>query len=142
MDIRIINAGSEMYEQMIELRVRQLLNPIGVPASYIDPEKEKQDIFIAAFKDEIMVGCCILTRKDDERIQLRQMAVRSDLRGKGIGAAIVAFAEQEAKKLQYKILMMHARDPVLGFYRKCGYRVVGKQFFEVGMGHHMMEKNL
>ena len=127
---------------MIELRIRQLLEPIGVPASYIDREKEKDDIFIAAFEKEAMLGCCILTHKDEQKIQLRQMAVRSDLRGRGIGAAIIDFAEQWARKNHYTILMMHARDPVLDFYRKCGYQVVSEQFFEVGMGHHVMEKKL
>src|SRR5437763_15011983 len=123
MDIRLIDPVSEAYEQLIELRVSQLLQPIGIPASYIDKEKEKGDIFIAAFDKENMVGCCILTHRDTERIQLRQMAVRSPLRGRGIGAAIIEFAEEEARKRHYKILMMHARDRVLEFYRKCGYQI-------------------
>ena len=40
------------------------------------------------------------------------------------------------------MLMMHARDPVMEFYKKSGYEIVGDQFFEVGMGHHRMEKKL
>jgi len=39
-------------------------------------------------------------------------------------------------------LMMHARDPVLNFYKKCGYEIYGEQFFEVGIGHHKMQKVL
>jgi predicted GNAT family N-acyltransferase len=38
--------------------------------------------------------------------------------------------------------MMHARDPVIDFYKKCGYLIAGEQFFEVGMGHHKMQKQL
>jgi hypothetical protein len=38
--------------------------------------------------------------------------------------------------------MMHARNPVIDFYKKCGYDIVGPEFFEVGMGHHRMEKSL
>jgi predicted GNAT family N-acyltransferase len=38
--------------------------------------------------------------------------------------------------------MMHAREPVIDFYKKCGYAIEGDQFFEVGMAHHKMIKQL
>ena len=38
--------------------------------------------------------------------------------------------------------MMHARDTVMDFYKKNGYVISGPQFFEVGIGHHRMEKKL
>jgi predicted GNAT family N-acyltransferase len=142
MDIRIIQHGGKEYEQMIHLRISQLLQPIGVPPSYIDKEKERNDFLIAAFENNEMIGCCVLTPRDADTIQLRQMTVRSDYRGKKIGAAIVDFAEQLAKQNHFSILMMHARDPVIDFYKKSGYEIYGEQFFEVGMGHHKMRKQL
>ena len=142
MHTRIIEHNSDDYEQMIQLRLSQLLEPIGVPASYIKKENEKTDILIGTFEDEEIIGCCILTQIDDEVIQLRQMAVRSNYRGKGIGGAIIEFAEQVAKENRFSILRMHARDPVIDFYKKCGYKIYGEQFFEVGMGHHKMQKQL
>ncbi len=142
MEIKIIPHNSEEYEQMVCLRITQLLEPIGVPASYIDRKKERDDIFIAAFDEKEMIGCCILTPKSDGVIQLRQMAVRKDHRGKNIGAAIVAFAEKVVKEKEFSILMMHARDPVIDFYKKCGYEISGEQFFEVGIGHHKMQKQV
>jgi GNAT superfamily N-acetyltransferase len=142
MEIRRIQSGSNEYEQLVNLRVTALLNPIGIPASYIDPEKEKDDLFIGAFEEEDIVGCCVLTKKTESVVQLRQMAVRPDQQGKKIGAAIIAFAEQIAKQQGFALLIMHARDTVIGFYEKCGYQIAGEQFFEVGIGHHKMEKQL
>ena len=142
MEIRIVKSGSSDYEQMLALRIKTLLEPIGVPATYIEPEKEKNDVFIGAFKNHELIGCCVLTKKDESAIQLRQMAVRKDQQGKGLGASIVGFAEATAKNLGYTVLMMHARDPVIEFYKKCGYKIAGEQFFEVGIGHHRMEKTL
>jgi len=127
---------------MVALRISQLLEPIGVPASYIDKEKESNDILIAAFEKNDMIGCCVLTPRDSKTIQLRQMTVRSDHRGKKIGAAIVEFAEKVARENNFSTLMMHARDPVIDFYKKSGYQILGEQFFEVGMGHHKMIKQL
>jgi predicted GNAT family N-acyltransferase len=142
MHTRIIEHNSDDYDQMIQLRLSELLEPIGVPASYIKIENEKTDILIGAFQDEEIIGCCILTPIDDKVMQLRQMAVRTNYRGKGIGGAIIEFAEQVAKENRFSILRMHARDPVIDFYKKCGYEIYGEQFFEVGIGHHKMQKQL
>jgi GNAT superfamily N-acetyltransferase len=142
MDIKIILFNTIEYEQMIALRITALLEPIGVPASYIDREGEKNDLFIGALENKELIGCCVLTPKGGKTVQLRQMAVRKDHQGKRIGAALLQFAEATARDQGFSILMMHARDPVLGFYEKCGYQVAGAQFFEVGMGHHKMQKEL
>lgn len=142
MEIKTLEHNSKEYEQMIQLRISQLLQPIGVPASYIDREGERQDILIGASENHEIIGCCVLTPKTNGVIQLRQMAVRSDYRGKGIGAAIIDFAEEVAKENGFTVLMMHARNPVVDFYRKCGYQIEGEEFFEVGIGHHKMQKQL
>lgn len=142
MHISAIEHNSLAYRQMIDLRIHELLQPIGVPVSYINEEKEKNDFLLAAFEGEEMVGCCVLTPKGNTTVQLRQMAVRNDFRGQGIGAAIIAFAESFSRRHGYKVLMMHARDPVIGFYEKCGYSIFGAAFTEVGIGHHKMQKHL
>lgn len=142
MDIRLIDIDSNEYEAMKQLRLDVLLNPIGVPASYINPQKEKTDLLVGAYENEVLIGCCVLTPLDNELIQLRQMAVQPHLQGKGIGAAIVTFAEQIARGKGFTRLMMHARDVVIPFYEKSGYTIAGEQFTEVGIDHHRMEKRL
>lgn len=142
MEIKTIQHNGTEYEQMIRLRVSQLLQPIGVPEQYINREGERLDILIGAFEANEIIGCCVLTPKMNGVMQLRQMAVRTDYRGKGIGAAIIEFAEEAAKENGFTVLMMHARNPVIDFYKKCGYETEGEEFFEVGIGHHKMQKKL
>lgn len=142
MDIRLIEIESPEYKEMAQLRLEVLLRPIGVSASYINPQKERSDLLVAAFEGQCMIGCCVLTPLDQKLVQLRQMAVRTDVQGKGAGAAIVAFAEKAARERGFTRLMMHARDIVIPFYQKCGYAVAGEQFTEVGIAHHRMEKAL
>ena len=127
---------------MTELRFTELLTPIGIPASYIEKEKEKYDILIGAFENNELIGCCVLSPKNDEIIQLRQMAVKTNYRGRGIGTAIIEFAEKVAKENSYTTLMMHARNGVIEFYKKNGYHISGSEFFEVGIGHHKMQKQI
>ncbi|HWJ90448.1 MAG TPA: GNAT family N-acetyltransferase [Flavisolibacter sp.] len=142
MQTRLIEHGSAEYAQMLNLRVHALLEPIGVPPSYIEPEKEKSDFLIGYFERSEMIGCCILTPRDSGTVQLRQMAVRKDHQGQHIGKAVITFAEEVARTNGFRTVMMHARDPVIEFYKKCGYQIAGPQFFEVGIGHHKMQKAL
>ena len=138
----MIESGTPDYDAMVALRVRALLEPIGVPASYIDHDDINNDIFIGAFEGENLLGCCVLTPRSEGIMQLRQMVVEPGLQGKGVGAEIVRFAETVSRDRGFHKLMMHARDPVIPFYEKCGYAIAGPQFFEVGIGHHKMDKNL
>ena len=142
MALKQIDHGTPEYIQMIELREMVLRRPLGLTFSHQELEKEKDDILIACTDDGDMLGCCILTKIDNETVRLRQMAVPDKLHGKGIGASIIYFAENLAKDKGYRCVTMHARDTVIGFYEKFGYRIKGNQFKEVNLPHHIMEKKL
>ena len=70
------------------------------------------------------------------------MAVQNNLQGKGIGAAMMNFAENLARDLGYTRIIMHARKSAIGFYEKLGYKVSGKEFQEISIPHIIMEKRL
>jgi N-acetylglutamate synthase-like GNAT family acetyltransferase len=142
MTLQIITTDSQTYEQMVNLRMEVLLNPIGIPRTYINPEKESKDILIAAVEEEQIIGCCILTPVDKHAIQLRQMAVKQNIQRSGIGRTIIQFAEEKAKENGFKTLFMHARDVVIPFYEKQGYVIDGEGFTEVNIPHHKMKKEL
>ncbi|MCU7549714.1 GNAT family N-acetyltransferase [Chitinophagaceae bacterium LB-8] len=141
MEIKLIKTGTKDYEEMVHLRKKMLLDPFGISHSYINPEQERQHFLVGAFEDAL-IGCCLLSRIGDSTLQLRQMAVNIDFQGRGVGAAIVAFAEELAKKNGFTKLVLHARDTAKGFYSKCGYQVVGDEFYEVGLKHFLMEKEV
>jgi predicted N-acetyltransferase YhbS len=142
MALKQIDHGTKEYEQMVQLRHEILRRPLGLTFSADQLGNEKDDILIGAFEDEEMLGCCILTPLDHNTLRLRQMAVQKNLQGKGIGESILNFAENLARDKGYKTLMMHARDTVIGFYERFGYKVKGEQFIEVNTPHHIMEKRL
>ncbi|HEV7621158.1 MAG TPA: GNAT family N-acetyltransferase, partial [Flavisolibacter sp.] len=132
--LKIIDHDSIQYNEMIDLRLKVLLQPIGISEDYINKANEKDDILISAYDNDQLVGCCVLTRIDEDIIQLRQMAVHAAFQGKQYGRSILSFAEKTASEKGYKIIMMHARNPVIDFYKKCGYNKTGSEFFEVGIG--------
>ena len=137
-----IDFGSKEYQQMVKLRTQILRQPLGLSFTPEELEKEKDNILIAAFDEDEMLGCCMLIKIDNQTLQLRQMAVNNNLQGKGIGASIMAFAENISRDRGYKKLIMHARDTAIGFYEKFGYKVIGDGFLELNIPHHIMEKKI
>jgi N-acetylglutamate synthase-like GNAT family acetyltransferase len=142
MSLKQIDHGTELYLQMVNLRDNLLRRPLGLTFSHDELIKEIDDTLIVCMDDEKMLGCCILTKIDKHTARLRQMAVANNIQGKGVGASIINFAENMAKDKGYNKIILHARDTVIGFYEKFGYNIVGKQFVEVNLPHHAMEKNI
>ncbi len=142
MGLKQIDHGTDAYRQMVSLRHQILRQPLGLTFNEEDLAREKDDILIASLDDDEMLGCCILTRVNDDTVRLRQMAVPGNLQGKGIGAAILSFAENLARDKGYKKMMMHARDTAIGFYERAGYKIEGDMFMEVSIPHHIMVKRL
>ena len=142
MGLKQIDHGSKEYNDLIQLRYSILREPVGLIFTEEELKKEVDNIHIASFEDDILLGCCMLTHVDNETLQLRQMAVKNNLQGKGIGASIMSFAENIARDRGFKKIVMHARDTAVGFYEKFGYKSKGDPFMEVKLPHIIMEKNL
>jgi ribosomal protein S18 acetylase RimI-like enzyme len=142
MALKIIDHGSKEYQQMVQLRNDILRRPLGLMFTPEELEKEKHEILIGAFEEEKMLGCCMLVQEELNSVRLRQMAVLNSLQGKGIGRALMQFAENIARDRGYRKITMHARKSAIGFYEKLGYRVSGQEFVEVTIPHFLMEKLL
>jgi len=142
MAIKQLYHGSKEYRQMVNLRLEIMRKPLGLIFSDDELQKEKDDVLIGAFDEEVIIGCCILSKIDNNTVRLRQMAVQKNQQGIGIGESMMAFAENIARDRGYKLLTMHARDTAIGFYEKYGYKVKGDKFIEVNVSHHVMEKEL
>src|ERR1700722_15605509 len=142
MALRMIDHGTSEYQQMVHLRNEILRKPLGLFFTEEELENEKDDILMGAFEDDRLLGCCLLSPKDTVTVRLRQMAVPNSMQGKGVGRALMIFAENIARDLGYRKLCMHARKTAKGFYEKLGYAVSGDEFTEVTIPHFVMEKSL
>ena len=71
-----------------------------------------------------------------------RMAVTGSLRGTGIGAAVLAQLEQQARDRGYPSVDLHAQVHAVGFYDKAGYTPYGEVYLEAGIEHLSMRKEL
>ncbi|MGE5519890.1 MAG: GNAT family N-acetyltransferase [Candidatus Dadabacteria bacterium] len=142
MALKIIDYGTADYQNMLKLRDEILRKPLGLQFTEEEIEKEKSNLHIAAYEDDQMLGCCMLVEEEPGTVRLRQMAVVNAVQGKGIGRALMQFAENLARDRGYKKITMHARSNAVGFYEKMGYRRIGDPFQEITISHYVMEKDL
>ena len=142
MALKIIDHGTEEYKQVLKLREEVLRKPLGLAFSQEELDSEKEHMHMAAYEDDRMLGCCMLVKEGPETVRLRQMAVVNDVQGKGIGRALMQFAENLARDRGYNRITMHARKNAVGFYERMCYRKVGEEFEEITIPHIVMEKEL
>ena len=139
-----IDFGSSRYNELVELRYKILLEPLGL--KFLDsfrPEEAKYlHIGCIEMLDNKLVGGLILAPVDDDTIRLMQVAVDTVYQGEGVGRELVAYAEKRAKKAGYSKIIMHAMLFVVGFYEKMGYKAEGEPFDEQGITFMKMVKKL
>jgi predicted GNAT family N-acyltransferase len=142
MALKIIDHGSKEYQLMVQLRNDILRKPLGMGFTPEELDQEKENILIGAFEEDKLLGCCMLIRTANPEIRLRQLAVLKNLQGKGIGRALIQFAENLARDTGHKKVTMHARKTSVPFFEKLGYHVSGEEFLEITIPHFEMEKAL
>lgn len=139
-----IEFGSSRYEQLVELRYKILLEPLGLKFLDSHRNKETNYLHIACVEnlDDKLVGGLIMTPVSDTEIRLMQVAVDTIYQGEGIGKMLISYAEKRAKDNGYKTIIMHAMLSVVNFYEKSGYHQEGDIFEENGITFAKMVKKL
>lgn len=139
-----IEFGSSRYNELVELRYKILLQPLGLKFldSFRPEEARYLHIGCVEMLDNKLVGGLMLAPVDDNTIRLMQVAVDTIYQGEGIGKDLVKYAEKRAKEAGYSRLVMHAMLFVVDFYEKMGYSAEGDVFEEQGITFLKMVKTL
>ena len=139
-----IDFGSSRYEQLVDLRYKVLLEPLGLRFLDAHREKEMNYLHIGCIEnlDDKLVGGLMLIPLDNEVIRMMQVAVDTKHQGVGVGRFMVEYAEQRAREAKYKTIVMHAMLNVIGFYEKLGFEQEGDIFEERGITFAKMVKQL
>ena len=139
-----VDFGSSRYDELVELRYKVLLEPLGL--KFLDSFRNKEVAYLhvgcVENLDDKLVGGLILAPVNDEDIRLMQVAVDPKCQGQGLGRELVEYAEKRAAKAGYSKIVMHAMLSVVAFYEKMGYIQEGDLFEEQGITFAKMVKQL
>lgn len=139
-----IDFGSSRYDNLVQLRYKILLEPLGLKFLDHHRQKEANYLHIGCIEqlDDSLVGGLILAPIDGDTIRLMQVAVDNKYQGEGIGRDLVKYAEKRAKQAGFHRIIMHAMLSVVDFYEKMGYTQEGEIFEEGGITFAKMVKDL
>ena len=126
-----IEFGSHRYDELVELRYKVLLEPLGL--KFLDSHRSQEAGYLH-------VGC--IENLDDKTIRLMQVAVDGKYQGEGVGRKMVEYALLRAKEAGYEVVIMHAMLNVVGFYEKLGFKQQGDIFEEGGVTFAKMLKKI
>lgn len=139
-----IEFGSSRYQELLDLRYRILLQPLGLKFLESYREQEANFLHIGCIDnstDKLIAGL-LLAPIDDQEIRIMQVAVDVVHQGEGIGRKLIEHAEAVAKEIGYSRIVMHAMLSVVGFYEKLGFKQNSELFEEKGITFISMVKEL
>ena len=117
------------YEQYYHLRWQLLRAPWNQAEGSEVDDIEDQCFHVMAV-DEInnVIAVARLQFNSNTEAQIRYMAVAREHERKGIGRELINVMEQYAQNSSCKKIVLHAREPAIGFYQKLGYKVIEKSY--------------
>ncbi|MCC7435882.1 MAG: GNAT family N-acetyltransferase [Methanoregulaceae archaeon] len=144
MECRLVDHGTPEYEATVSLRYEVLRKPLGLDFTPEQLAAEVTDLHCALWEFGIPepLACLVLTPLSEGEIKMRQVAVRPDHQGQGLGRILVEFSETTARARGFTRMVLNARDTAVDFYLRLGYTIEGEPFTEVTIPHRRMAKSL
>ncbi|MEM0896637.1 MAG: GNAT family N-acetyltransferase [Verrucomicrobiota bacterium] len=140
--IRAVEFGGPSYEKAWRLREEVLRKPLGLRFDLKTRESDRRKQHCVVEFDEEVIATATVWMLEEGAAKAGSVAVNEEWRGKGVGSELMNFAARVASDLGADNLLLDARVGVLGFYRKLGFRVIGKEFEKVGIPHRRVEISL
>jgi predicted GNAT family N-acyltransferase len=143
MTIQHIDFATPAFDEALALRNDILRVPLDLEFETKDILTEWDSHHMGLYDQyQTLQACLTLLPLNKQEVKMRQVAVAQAQQGKGLGKTLVVASESFSKTCKFKKIVLHARKSAVPFYKKLGYKVLGKMFKEVGIPHFKMYKNL
>lgn len=139
-DIRRVGGSAEM-KAALALRYDVFCIEQGVPRHEEQDGRDHEAVHLAAMSDGQMLGTCRVLIVGSTA-QFSRLAVERSARRRGIATALLAAADDEARGVGARRLVLHAQTYARSLYEQAGYRARGREFTEARIEHVAMEKQL
>jgi predicted GNAT family N-acyltransferase len=125
------------------LRLREQVFSVeqGVRADADRDGRDPEATHVVAVIGDRVIGTCRLVF-DGPVARLGRMAVERSWRGRGVGAALLEYAERCSRDVGARRIDLHAQTPAISLYARGGFVERGDTFFEEGIPHVSMDKSL
>jgi predicted GNAT family N-acyltransferase len=135
--------GPKDVERCLRLRWTVFVEEQGVrPSDELDALDHGGAVHALASLDGVPCGAGRFVFTAPGVAKIQRMAVVDDVRARGVGGALLAFLEAEARRRGAAKLTLWAQVRARAFYEKAGYAALGPEFDDgTGIPHVAMEKS-
>ena len=134
-------ATEEDFKQYFHLRWKLLRAPWNEPEGSEQDEHESNSFHVMATENNKVIGVARLQNTGPTQAQIRYMAVANEYQNKGIGRNIIDYIEEYSRNNGINEIILHAREPAVGFYEKLGYKNIEKSYLLFNcIQHYKMNK--
>ena len=93
------------------------------------------------------IGCVVLFSLNNQRVEIKALAIKEKYQGRGYGAKLLEFSFEEAKRLKYKEVFIGTANSSIGqlyLYQKMGFEInsLRKNFFIKNYKHPIWENQI
>jgi len=141
-EVRLARSAKDV-EQCLRLRWTVFVEEQGVrPSLELDGHDKTDAVHALALVDGVPCGAGRLIFIAPGVARIQRMAVIDDARGRGVGKALLAFLEDEARRRGATRLTLWAQVQAQACYEKAGYAASGGEYDDgTGIAHVSMEKS-
>ncbi|MEY4526043.1 MAG: hypothetical protein RIR57_1413 [Bacteroidota bacterium] len=142
MEIKSPQTDAE-WKAYYALRYNVLREPWNQPLGSEVLADEDQAIHAIAVEDNEVLGVARMHESAEKQGQVRCVATATAAQGKGIGKAIMAYLEDQAKAKGWTEIVLEARENAVPFYQRIGYTIIAESYLLFGeIQHYRMKKAL
>lgn len=133
---------SAIYQDSVKIRTAVFVDEQQVPKNLEIDDLEADCTYFNLYLDGSAVATARFYPTDDNGIHVQRVAVLKDFRQEHLGSELLKNIFSYAKNQHYAYVILGAQDHAQDFYKKLGFRVIGKPYQEVGIAHHDMKLDL
>ena len=125
-----------------EVRRQVFVEEQGVAGDLEFDEQDSEALHMVVKDGQGVVGTARVLFFTDNQAKLERIAVLKPLRRRGIGRGIISFLDEELQNRGVERVSLHAQCVAAAFYRSCGFEEIGSTFWEAGIKHIKMQKQI
>lgn len=140
--LRWIEFGSDEWLAAADLRTRVFVGEQNVPPELELDAEDAVARHLVAEMDGSVVGTLRVLPYGDDALKIGRVAVAAELRGLGVGRAMMVFAVEDARARGASRVVLGSQTTVIPFYERLGFIAEGPEFLDAGIPHRGMTLRL
>jgi len=138
---RLVISNKEL-KGALEVRRQVFVDEQGVSEDIELDGRDGEALHMVVTDERSVIGTARVLFLAGSQAKIERMAILKPFRGRGIGREIISFLNEELRNRQIKQVFLHAQCSVSAFYKSCGFEEIGSPFWEAGIKHIKMQRQL